>query len=139
MRGRRTLQRRIELRISLKGDDAFLTREFADLSGERQVLRVLRRLVDKGKLVRLGYGVYARATVSPLTNQPMLGADGFNAVIREALNKLRVRWEPGSAERAYNEGRSTQIPMQPVVRLQDRFSRKLRYKTMELAFERRVA
>lgn len=133
---RRTLQRRIETRISRMGDDAFLTREFADLSDERQVLRALRKLVDAGRLIRLGYGVYARAAISPLTNEPMLAANGFNAVVREALTKLDVSWEPNSAERAYNEGRSTQIPMQPIVRLQDRFSRKLRYKAMELAFER---
>ena len=38
-----------------------------------------------------------------------------------------------TAKRAYNEGRSTQVPMNPMVRLRgDRFSRKLRYRTMEL-------
>jgi hypothetical protein len=48
-----------------------------------------------------------------------------------------VRWEPPTAERDYNEGRATQVPMNPMVHPRgDRFSRKLRYKTMELAFER---
>ena len=47
------------------------------------------------------------------------------------MNKLGVPWEPTQAERAYNEGRSTQVPMTPRVRLRgSRFSRKLRYKTM---------
>jgi hypothetical protein len=136
MRERKTLQQRIEARIARKGDTALLTREFADLSGERQVLRALRKLVDEGKLIRLGYGVYARAEISSLTNRPMLAGDGFGAVARQVLNKLGVKWEPNSAERAYNEGRSTQVPMTPVVRLRGRFARKLRYKTMELAFER---
>jgi hypothetical protein len=67
----------------------------------------------------------------------MLAGDGFNAVARRVLDKLNVRWEPPTAKRDYNEGRSTQVPMNPMVRLRgDRFSRKLRYKTMELAFER---
>ena len=80
---------------------------------------------------------YARAEMSSITQKPMLAGDGFNAVSRQVLDKLRVRWEPGDAERAYNEGRSTQVPMTPRVRLRgSRFSRKLRYNSMELAIER---
>jgi hypothetical protein len=136
MRARKTLRQRIEARMARKGDTAFLTREFTDLGGERQVLRALRTLVDEGKLVRLGYGAYAKAETSPLTQQPMLAGDGFGPVARELLDKLHVAWEPTAAERAYNEGRSTQVPMTPMVRLRSRFARTLRYKTMELAFER---
>jgi len=128
------LRERIEERIARKRDDVFLPREFRDLGGDDQVLRALTR---EGKLIRLGYGVYGRAELSPITKQPMLAGAGFNAVARRALDKLKVRWEPPTAERDYNEGRSTQVPMNPMVRLRgNRFSRKLRYKTMELAFER---
>jgi hypothetical protein len=136
MRTRKTLQQRIEARMARKGDTVFLTREFTDLGGERQVLRALRKLVDAGKLVRLGYGAYAKAELSPLTQQPMLAGDGFGPAARQLLDKLQVAWEPTAAERAYNEGRSTQVPMTPRVRLRSRFARKLRYKTMELTFER---
>jgi hypothetical protein len=53
------------------------------------------------------------------------------------LTKLNVPWEPTTAERAYNEGRSTQVPITPRVRLGNtRFTRKLRYNSMELTFER---
>ena len=136
MRRRPTMRERITARIAERRDDAFLTAEFIDLGGERQVLRALRELVDDGQLIRLGYGAYGRAEVSSLTKQPMLAGDGFGSVARQVLDKLNVRWEPSSAERAYNEGRSTQVPMTPQVRLRSRFNRKLRYKTMELAFER---
>ncbi len=124
--------------MAKRRDDAFLTREFLDLSGERQVLRALRELTEEGKLIRLGYGVYGRAEISSLTNKPMLTGDGFGQVSRQVLNKLKIPWEPTTAERDYNEGRSTQVPMTPRVRLQpgNRFSRKLRYNTMELTFER---
>jgi hypothetical protein len=132
-----TLRQRVEARIAKRRDDAFLTREFLDLGGERQVLRALRELTEDGKLIRLGYGVYARAEISPLTKQPMLTGDGFGQVSRQVLDKLKVPWEPTTAERDYNEGRSTQVPMTPRVRLRgNRFSRKLRYKTMELTIER---
>ena len=137
MRRQRTLRERVAERIAERRDDAFLTREFRDLAGERQVLRALRELTDEGKLIRLGYGVYGRAELSPLTNQPMLAGDGFGTVSRQVLDKLKVRWEPTTAENDYNEGRSTQVPMTPRVRLRgSRFSRKLSYKTMELTLER---
>src|ERR1700677_4344142 len=110
---RMTLRQQVEARIAKRRDDAFLTGEFLDLGGERPVLRALRAPVEDGKLIRLGYGVYARAEISPITKQPMLAGDGFNAVTRRALDKLKVRWEPPTAERDYNEGRPTQVPMNP--------------------------
>jgi hypothetical protein len=133
-----TLREKIERKIDrTKNDDVFLPREFMHLGGEDQVLRALRTLVEKGRLVRLGYGVYGRAVVSGLSGKPMLySPQGFVGVARQALDKLGVEWEPTEAERAYNEGRSTQIPINPVVRVKGRFSRHLRYGKTELVLER---
>jgi hypothetical protein len=138
MRQRRTLRERIEERIARKRrDDVFLPREFSDLGGEDQVLRVLRGLVRENRLVRLGYGVYGRAIVSRLTGEPILySANGFLGAARQALTKLGVAWEPTEAERAYNEGRSTQVPINPVVRVRGRFARRLSDGNMELTLER---
>ncbi len=138
MRQRKTLRERIEARIARKKqDDVFLPREFADLGGEDQVLRVLRGLVREGRLVRLGYGVYGRAIPSRLSGEPILySPNGFIGAACQALTKLGVPWEPTEAERAYNEGRSTQIPVNPVVRVKGRFSRQLRYGNTELVLER---
>jgi hypothetical protein len=52
------------------------------------------------------------------------------------LNKLGVKWEPTEWERAYNEGRSTQVPVNAVVRVKGRFARQLRYRGNTLALER---
>lgn len=137
MRDRKTLRAKVETRIARKRDDVFLPREFRDLGGEDQVLRVLRALVLEKRLVRLGYGVYGRALVSRLSGAPILdSADGFAGAARQALSKLGVPWEPTEAERAYNEGRSTQIPVNPVVRVTGRFSRKLRFGGSELVLAR---
>ena len=116
MRRPKTLRERIESRIARKrGDDVFLPREFRDLGGEDQVLRVLRILVREKRLVRLGYGVYGRAVVSRLSGDPILySQSGFLGAARQAMTKLGVPWEPSEAERDYNEGRSTQIPLNPV-------------------------
>ena len=138
MRQKKTLREKIETRIARKtGDDVFLPREFADLAGEDQVLRALRELVRAKRLVRLGYGVYGRAIVSSLSGEALLySKSGFIGAARQALDKLGVKWEPSEAEKAYNEGKSTQIPVNPVVRVNGRFSRRLKYGKSELIFER---
>src|SRR6202162_296084 len=137
MRNRKTLRERVEARIARKREDVFLTREFRDLGGEDQVLRVLRGMVREKRLVRLGYGVYGRAVVSRLSGEPILySPNGFLGAARQALTKLGVAWESTEAERAYNEGRSTQVPVNPVVRVKGRFSRQLRYGKTELVLER---
>jgi hypothetical protein len=134
---RRTLQERIGERIARQRADVFLTREFRDLGGEDQVLRALRGLVREGRLVRLGYGVYGRAETSQLSGRPMLAArGGFIDAARQALDKLGVRWEQTEFQRAYNEGRSTQVPVNPAVRVKGRFARRLSYQDAELRLER---
>src|SRR5258708_33020138 len=138
MRRPKTLREVIETRIARKrGEDGFLPREFRDLGGEDQVLSVLRILVREKRLVRLGYGVYGRAVVSRLSGDPILySRNGFLGAGRQAVSRLGVKWEPSEAEHDYNEGRSTQIPANPVVRIKGRFSRRLRDGKQELMLAR---
>jgi len=137
MARKNSIQEKIEARIAKRGDAAFLTREFADLGGKRQVLRALANTVTAGQLVRLGYGVYGRAERSPLSGQPMLASQqGFVGAARQALNKLGVAWEPGQWEKAYNEGRSTQVPVNAAVRVKGPFARRLSYRGKPLLLER---
>ena len=50
--------------VSLRGD-------FIDLGGYDQVGRALRQLAQKGKILKIGYGLYAKARVSPLTGEAL--------------------------------------------------------------------
>lgn len=137
MAAARTLKQKIHYRIARANSDVFLPKEFRDLGGEDQVLRVLRGMVNRGELMKLGYGVYAKAIRSRLTGQMLVDSDnGFTSAARQALTKLGVPWEPGSNERAYNEGRSTQIPVTPTVKVKRRFHRKLSDGRTELRIER---
>ncbi len=61
---------------------------------------------------------------------------GFIDAARQALDKLGVPWEPTEFQRAYNEGRSTQVPVNPAVRVKSRFARRLKYQDTELRLER---
>lgn len=137
MRPVRTLKQKIEYRIARRQkEDVFLPKEFSDLAGEDQVLRALRRLVAEGRLIRLGYGVYARAARSRLSGRVMVdSANGFSGAALQALNKLGVLWEPTANTKAYNEGRSTQIPVNPAVKVRSRFQRRLSDGRTELRLE----
>ena len=135
---KQSLRQKIEKQLSLKKhEDAFLTREFRKFAGEDQVVRALRTLVKEGQLVRLGHGVYGRAMRSSLSGKTILQSpSGFAGVARQALDKLGVKWEPTEAERAYNQGRSTQVPANPAVRVKSRVTRHLHYGKSELRLER---
>ncbi len=134
----RTLKQRIQSRVArTKRSDVFLPRDFADLSGEDQVLRALRTLVREGALMRLGYGVYARAMRSRISGRVMVSSsNGFHGAALQALNKLGVPWEQSESTKAYNEGRSTQIPANPTVKVKARFNRRLSDGRTELRLER---
>jgi len=119
-------------------DDVFLPREFRDLGGEDQgpssAAGPDARKTPRAARLR---GVYGRAVVSRLSGDPILyGRNGFLGASRQALTKLGVRWESTEAERAYSEGRSTQVPVNPVVRVRGRFSRQLSDGNQELVLER---
>jgi len=132
-----SLQTKIEQRIAESRDYVFLTREFTDLSGRRQVLRALRKIVSEGRLVRLGCGVYGLAFTSGLSDRPILfHPNGFIGAARTALTKLGVAWEPTEREVAYQEGRTTEAPPESAVRIRRRFSRRLSFGQTELVVER---
>jgi hypothetical protein len=132
-----SLQSKIEKRIAESREYVFLTREFTDLSGRRQVLRALRKIVSEGRLARLGCGVYGLAFPSGLSERPMLfHPHGFIGAARTALTKLGVAWEPTEREVAYQEGRTSELPEVPAVRIRRRFSRRLSFGQTELVVER---
>jgi len=135
---RAKLREKIEARLVRDRGNAFLTREFLDLGSERQVYRTLQAMVSEGRLVRLGYGVYGRARVSRLSGQAVLDSpNGLEGVGREVLNKLGIKWSLTEAQRAYNERRSTQVPVNPAIKvIGSRFSRKLRDGVWELRLDR---
>ena len=138
MSRRPKLREQIEARMTRDKASAFLTREFLDLGSERQVYRTLQTLVSEGRLVRLGYGVYGRARVSRLSGQAVLDSpNGLEGAAREVLNKLGIKWGLTEAQQAYNERRSTQIPVNPAIKvIGSRFSRKLRDGVSELRLDR---
>jgi hypothetical protein len=129
-----SLEERLEKRIARKRGDVFLREDFRDLGGYDQVGRALRRLVRKGELLKLGYGIYTRAARSPFTNKPV-PPKGLRT-LKEALTRLGVEIVPTRLEEAYNAGKSTQVPTGRVVGVRGRVSRRIGYDGVVLGFER---
>ena len=124
-------------RIQKMAGNVVLREDIEDMGSSRQISRCVNDLVDMGQLVKIGYGVYAKAYVSEYINRPVIKS-GFDQVCKEALTKLGVEWMPGSAEQAYNAGRSTQVPVRTVVQLKSRYRGHLNYGNRKLIVEKGI-
>ena len=111
--------------------------DIEDMGSPRQISRCFKDLVEIGKLVKIGYGIYAKASVSKTLNKPVIQG-GFGQACKEALTKKGVEWEPGSAEQAYNAGLSTQVPVRTIVQLKSRYRGHLSYGNRKLIVEKGI-
>ncbi len=111
-----------------------LRRDVSSLGGARQVSRALNDLVSDGQLVKLGYGIYAKAEPSEYLDRPVIRS-GFTEACIEALKRLGVDWELSQAAKDYNTGKSQQVPARFEVRLKSRFRRKIQYENRTLRIE----
>lgn len=125
-------------RIKKMSANIVLRDDIEDMGGSpRQISRCLKDLVEMGELVKIGYGIYAKAYISENLNKPVIQG-GFGQACKEALTKLGIKWEPGSAEQAYNAGLSTQVPVRTVVQLKSRFRGHLTYGNRKLIVEKGI-
>ncbi|MEN6440253.1 MAG: DUF6088 family protein [Syntrophobacter sp.] len=129
------LETRLIKRIDRKRGDVFLRSDFRDLGGYDQIGRGLRELVKKGKLLKIGQGIYTRAAASPLDGTPV-PVKGLRALAAEALVRLGVDSAPSRFEQAYNSGQTTQVPAGRVIAVRKRVRRKIGYNGIFVNFER---
>lgn len=99
----------IVLRSDLKG-----------LGDPRRISRNIKCLLNEGKLIKLGYSIYAKTEINPYLSKPIV-KDGFTQASLEALDRLGIEWEPGKLAKKYNTGKSTQVPANLIVRLKTRY------------------
>ena len=132
---RKPLEKRIAERIARKRMDVFLRRDFKDLGGYDQVGRGLRSLAAKGRLVRIGYGVYARAVLSAVSGKT-IPSKPLPTLAAEVLARLDVEIAPSRFAQTYNDGATTQVPTGRVITVKGRFSRKIGYDGRYAIFER---
>jgi hypothetical protein len=131
----RFLKDKIMLRIDLKKDTVFLRNDFKDLGGYDQVGRELRKLVREGKIIKIGYGLYAKAEVSPF-NGELIPQKNLPALAKEALQRLGIETTATTYEKNYNMGKSTQVPTGRVIAVKGRVVRKIGYGGTYVSYER---
>ena len=107
---RYSLKDRMVRSIALRKGEVVMRVDFERMGSPSQISRVLKQLVADGKIVRLGYGTYAKARPSRLSGKPVPRVT-LAELAQETLQKLEVPATLGRAQRAYAEGRTTQIPV----------------------------
>ena len=129
------LEKRIARRIARKKTNVFLRRDFEDLGGYDQVGRALKCLTAKGRLVKIGYGLYARTAISSISGRTVV-AKPLPSLALEALERLDVQAMPSTFAQANSAGTSTQVPTGRVIAVRSRISRKIGYDGKYVSFER---
>ena len=129
-----TIEYKIIARIARKKDNVFVRKDFNDISDYDQVGRALKNLTKEGRLIRLGYGVYAKAKKSPINGEAVPVAP-LPALAKEALQRLGIETTPSRLEQAYNAGQTTQVPSGRLIGVKGRVSRKLGYRGAFISYE----
>jgi hypothetical protein len=118
-----TLLYKVSSRIARKNEAVFVREDFDDLGGYDQIGRILRELTRAGKIVKIGYGLYAKTRISTLTGEPIL------------VKPLPDLANPTRLEKEYNEGKTTQVPTGRMIAVKGRISRKIGYKGAYVSYE----
>jgi hypothetical protein len=121
-----TIADRIEQQVARSRRNVFLRTDFSKVGSYDAVGRALRQMVDKGRLVQIGYGLYAKAERSPFTGKPA-PIVGIKRLASEALGRLGKSVASSPLESAYNSGRSTQVPTGRSLTVKDRVRRRIGY------------
>lgn len=105
----------------------FIRSDFEDIAGYDQVGRALRNLTRNGVLMKIGYGLYARARTNRITGKLMPdNAAGADGVLIEAMQRLDVEHKLDDLSNKYFAGQSSQIPANvKIIPLDPRFTRKI--------------
>lgn len=130
-----TLEDRVLKRIARKRGDVFLRGDFRDLGGYDQVGRTLRELVKKGRLLRMGQGIYTRAAPSPFDGKPA-PVRGIKQLTAEALKRIGITARPSRLEQDYNAGRTTQVPSGRTIGVDRPVRRRIEFGGVPIRFER---
>jgi hypothetical protein len=121
-----TIARKVKVRINRSKRYVFARADFADIAGYDQVGRVLKKLVDAGDLLRIGYGLYTKARKNRITGNLMPASpSGADGVILEAIEKLGIDYKFDEFSQRSIDGDSLQIPASFQIVTNNRFKRKI--------------
>lgn len=129
-----TLESQVSYRVKRSKASVFIRKDFEDIGGYDQIGRILRQLVQRGVLISLGYGAYARAKKSVI-NGNLIPEKPLPELAKEVMKKLGVKTVSSTAEQNYNSGKTTQVPTGRVIGVKGRVNRKFGYNGKSIHFE----
>jgi hypothetical protein len=119
--------------------DVFLREDLALFGTPSRVTRAISDLIKDGRIVRLGYGVYAKTVPSIVTGNPV-PRKVLETLTAEVFNSLRIPIDLGTARSNYAAGRTTQVPMSVIVSTGSRrVNRKLKLGNREVIYEKNLS
>ena len=85
--------------------------DFDDIASYDQVGRALQQLVEMGRLMRIGYGLYTKTRINSLTGKPMLAKPGgADSILLEVFKLKGIDYDFAGLSKQSIAGASTQIP-----------------------------
>ena len=135
MSSSKILEKRILQEINASCSEVFIRKDFEGFGGYDQVGRVIRRLILKGNLIRIGYGLYAKAMIAPISKRS-IPRIGIRILAAKALERLyNISTFPSSYDQRYNRQETTQVPTGRVIGVKESVTRKIGYDGKYITFE----
>lgn len=128
------LEKRIQYRIKKSKDAVFMLSDFLDLSDRDQIMRALRKLIQKSLIIKVGQGVYVKAEKS-IINGDLIPVINLTEIGKIVAKKLKIKTIPNKYELWYNEGKTTQVPTGYVISVLGRINRKIGFNGVFIKYE----
>lgn len=126
---------RMSARLVEISGNVVLREDFHGFASYGGIGKCLKKLVVSGSIVRIGQGIYAKATIGPISGKIIPKTD-IKALAKEAMQRLGVEIAQTEWERAYAERQTDQMPLGNVVAVKSRVRRKIEWGTRRVEFER---
>ena len=104
-----SIKKTIVRAIASRKGEVILRRELDKFGSKSQVTRAVADIVLEGGLVKIGYGVYAKAKINMFSGKPTPRVV-LEDIVDEAFKRLGIKFVLGRAAREYNNRLTTQIP-----------------------------
>lgn len=135
MKSRLNMKERMIRSITMRRGEIIMRSDFTRMGSQSQISRLLADFVSEGRLVRLGYGIFAKSRISSISGKAV-PREPLEVLAQEAFRRLMIEAKPGKAQREYASGQSTQVPIQAVFDTgQRRISRKLTVGNRKVRYE----
>jgi hypothetical protein len=131
-----TVKEKVIAKIKRSSSIVFLRKEFDRLGDYRQVSRAVNQVTASGMLVKVGFGLYAKARPSTLDGKPVPTKPLIDIGL-EVMYKIGVKADVGKDAKALQKGLSNQVPMLPIINIGNaRVSRKISVGKRQVVYEK---